>query len=83
MLQSIQDKIKWADTMSEASRKHKKEVEDRVEEVKKTLKVIKTNCWNANLFYFYNTIISLTINKASSIGIKVVEALRLLAYIGS
>ncbi|XP_078148248.1 proteasome component (PCI) domain protein isoform X2 [Carex rostrata] len=38
MLQSIQEKIKWADTMSEASRKHKKEVEDRVEEVKKTLK---------------------------------------------
>ncbi|KAJ4744725.1 COP9 signalosome complex subunit 7 [Rhynchospora pubera] len=39
MLQSIQEKIKWADMMSEANRKHKKEVEDRTEEVKKTLKV--------------------------------------------
>jgi predicted protein tyrosine phosphatase len=60
MLQSIQEKIKWADMMSEENRKHKKDVEDRVEEVKKTMKVIKAGCGNAILFYFQNTIVSLT-----------------------
>eukprot|EP00262_Sarcandra_glabra_P020399 TRINITY_DN809_c0_g1_i3.p1 TRINITY_DN809_c0_g1~~TRINITY_DN809_c0_g1_i3.p1 ORF type:complete len:259 (-),score=37.44 TRINITY_DN809_c0_g1_i3:161-937(-) len=38
LLLSIQDKIKWADTMSEMDKKHRKDLEDRVEEVKKTLK---------------------------------------------
>ncbi|RZC74477.1 hypothetical protein C5167_049958 [Papaver somniferum] len=37
LLVSIQDKIKWADTRSELDKKHQKEIEDRVEEVKKTL----------------------------------------------
>ncbi|OMO69599.1 hypothetical protein CCACVL1_19392 [Corchorus capsularis] len=37
LLISIQEKIKWADTMSESDKKHRKEVEDRVEEVKKSL----------------------------------------------
>lgn len=37
LLMTIQEKIKWADTMSELDKKHKKEVEDRGEEVKKTL----------------------------------------------
>ncbi|CAI0548401.1 unnamed protein product [Linum tenue] len=37
LLVSIQEKIKWADTMSEADKKHRKDVEDRVEEVKKSL----------------------------------------------
>ncbi|XP_059651639.1 COP9 signalosome complex subunit 7-like isoform X1 [Cornus florida] len=37
LLISIQDKIKWADTMSELNKKHRKEVEDRVDEVKKSL----------------------------------------------
>ncbi|KAL7120969.1 hypothetical protein ACP275_02G154800 [Erythranthe tilingii] len=37
LLVSIQDKIKWADSMSEIDKKHKKEVDERVEEVKKTL----------------------------------------------
>ncbi|KAL0425749.1 UNVERIFIED_CONTAM: COP9 signalosome complex subunit [Sesamum radiatum] len=37
LLVSIQEKIKWADTMSEIDKKHKKEVDERVEEVKKTL----------------------------------------------
>ncbi|KAK4414591.1 COP9 signalosome complex subunit [Sesamum alatum] len=37
LLVSIQEKIKWADTMSEVDKKHKKEVDERVEEVKKTL----------------------------------------------
>ncbi|XVF22776.1 hypothetical protein REPUB_Repub12eG0200300 [Reevesia pubescens] len=37
LLISIQEKIKWADTMSELDKKHQKEVEDRVEEVKKSL----------------------------------------------
>ncbi|KAG6437820.1 hypothetical protein SASPL_102750 [Salvia splendens] len=37
LLVSIQEKIKWADTMGEIDQKHKKVVEERVEEVKKTL----------------------------------------------
>ncbi|XP_012083695.1 COP9 signalosome complex subunit 7 isoform X3 [Jatropha curcas] len=37
LLVSIQEKIKWADTMSELDKKHRKDVEDRVEEVKKSL----------------------------------------------
>lgn len=37
LLISIQEKIKWADSMSELDKKHQKEVEDRVEEVKKSL----------------------------------------------
>lgn len=39
LLHSIQEKIKWADTVSELDKKHKKEVEDRVEEVKKSLTI--------------------------------------------
>eukprot|EP00262_Sarcandra_glabra_P020398 TRINITY_DN809_c0_g1_i1.p1 TRINITY_DN809_c0_g1~~TRINITY_DN809_c0_g1_i1.p1 ORF type:complete len:247 (-),score=36.63 TRINITY_DN809_c0_g1_i1:217-957(-) len=42
LLLSIQDKIKWADTMSEMDKKHRKDLEDRVEEVKKTLKKLHT-----------------------------------------
>ncbi|XP_039008204.1 COP9 signalosome complex subunit 7-like [Hibiscus syriacus] len=37
LLISIQEKIKWADNMSEFDKKHLKEVEDRVEEVKKSI----------------------------------------------
>ncbi|KAL3833064.1 hypothetical protein ACJIZ3_007800 [Penstemon smallii] len=37
LLVSIQEKIKWADTTSEIDKKHRKEVDERVEEVKKTL----------------------------------------------
>ncbi|XP_031392430.1 COP9 signalosome complex subunit 7 isoform X3 [Punica granatum] len=37
MLLSIQEKIKWADGMSESDKKHRKDVEDRIEEVKKSL----------------------------------------------
>ncbi|CAI9769341.1 unnamed protein product [Fraxinus pennsylvanica] len=37
LLVSIQEKIKWADNMSEMDKKHRKEVEERAEEVKKTL----------------------------------------------
>ena len=36
LLISIHERIKWADTMSELDKKHKKEVEDRVEEMKKS-----------------------------------------------
>ncbi|KAJ0744554.1 hypothetical protein HanPI659440_Chr10g0388961 [Helianthus annuus] len=43
LLITIQDKIKWADTMSELDKKHKKEAEERMEEVKKTLS-LKANC---------------------------------------
>ncbi|GKU88493.1 hypothetical protein SLEP1_g2752 [Rubroshorea leprosula] len=37
LLITIQEKIKWADTMSELDKKHGKDIEDRVEEVKKSL----------------------------------------------
>ncbi|XP_052194201.1 COP9 signalosome complex subunit 7-like isoform X3 [Diospyros lotus] len=37
LLISIQEKIKWADTMSELDKKHRKEVEEKVEEVKKSI----------------------------------------------
>ncbi|CAN8310790.1 unnamed protein product [Cochlearia groenlandica] len=37
LLVSIQDKIKWADNMSELDKKHCKEAEEGVEEVKKSL----------------------------------------------
>ncbi|KAK2415356.1 COP9 signalosome complex subunit [Trifolium repens] len=37
MLVSIQDKIKWADSMSEIDKKHRKDVEEKVDEVKKSL----------------------------------------------
>ncbi|KAI7748435.1 hypothetical protein M8C21_007593 [Ambrosia artemisiifolia] len=37
LLITIQDKIKWADTMSELDKKHKKEADEKMEEVKKSL----------------------------------------------
>ncbi|KAK6143047.1 hypothetical protein DH2020_023395 [Rehmannia glutinosa] len=37
LLVSIQEKIKWADNMAEMDKKHRKEIDERVEEVKKTL----------------------------------------------
>lgn len=37
LLVSIQEKIKWGDAMSEIDKKHKKEVEEQAEDVKKTL----------------------------------------------
>ncbi|MED6160120.1 COP9 signalosome complex subunit 7 [Stylosanthes scabra] len=37
LLVSIQEKIRWADTMSEVDKKHRKDVEEKVEEVKKSL----------------------------------------------
>ncbi|CAN4125948.1 unnamed protein product [Withania somnifera] len=37
LLISIQEKIKWADIMSELDKKHRKDVEERVDEVKKSL----------------------------------------------
>lgn len=39
LLHQIQEKIKWADTMSDVNKKHQKEFEDRVEEAKKSIKV--------------------------------------------
>ncbi|KAH9543938.1 hypothetical protein CY35_13G091800 [Sphagnum magellanicum] len=38
LLLTIQEKIKWADSMSELDRRHKKEVEDKAEEIRKTIK---------------------------------------------
>lgn len=46
MLVSIQDKIKWADAMSEIDKKHRKDVEEKVEEVKKSL-------FKVGWIYFY------------------------------
>ncbi|XP_068634868.1 COP9 signalosome complex subunit 7-like isoform X2 [Aristolochia californica] len=48
MLMSIQEKIKWADTMGEINKKHRKEIEDKVEEVKKSLKKynVSRQTWN-------------------------------------
>lgn len=39
LLRTIQEKIKWADSMSELDRRHKKDVEDKAEEIRKTIKV--------------------------------------------
>jgi hypothetical protein len=39
LLLTIQEKIKWADSMSEQDRRHKKEVEDKAEEIRKAIKV--------------------------------------------
>lgn len=41
LLITIQEKIKWADGMSELDKKHRKEVEERVDEVKKSLSLKK------------------------------------------
>ncbi|KAJ6836574.1 COP9 signalosome complex subunit 7 isoform X2 [Iris pallida] len=38
LLHTIQEKIKWADAMSEANKKHRKEIEDKVEDAKKSFK---------------------------------------------
>ncbi|PKA50283.1 COP9 signalosome complex subunit 7 [Apostasia shenzhenica] len=38
LLHTIQDKIKWADAMNEVDKKHRKEIEDKVEEAKKSVK---------------------------------------------
>lgn len=39
LLINIQEKIKWADKMNDISSKHKKEVEEKAEEMRKTIKV--------------------------------------------
>lgn len=51
LLLSIQEKIKWADSMSELGKKHRKEVEDRVEEVKKSLS-LKVSWMSFTMFNF-------------------------------
>ncbi|KAJ6851425.1 COP9 signalosome complex subunit 7 isoform X2 [Iris pallida] len=38
LLHTIQEKIKWADAMSEANKKHRKQIEDKVEDSKKSMK---------------------------------------------
>lgn len=50
LLLSIQEKIKWADTMGELDKKHRKEIEERVEDVKKTLKVSWMNILYIHFF---------------------------------
>ncbi|CAN6704001.1 unnamed protein product [Malus baccata var. baccata] len=39
LLISIQERIKWADTMTEVAKEHRKEVGNRVEEVKKSISI--------------------------------------------
>jgi COP9 signalosome complex subunit 7 len=39
LLLTIQEKIKWVDSMNEVDQHHKKEVEDKAEEMWKTIKV--------------------------------------------
>ncbi|KAF5744273.1 COP9 signalosome complex subunit 7 isoform X1 [Tripterygium wilfordii] len=39
LLVSIKEKIKWADNRSELDKKHRKDIEDRVEDVKKSLAI--------------------------------------------
>ncbi|CAN6566526.1 unnamed protein product [Malus baccata var. baccata] len=41
LLISIQEKMKWADTMTEVAKEHKKEVGNRVEEVKTSISIKK------------------------------------------
>nr|KJB21938.1 hypothetical protein B456_004G039100 [Gossypium raimondii] len=50
LLVTIQDKIKWADTMSELDKKHRKELEDRVLEVKKAVSVKEGWSWEREFF---------------------------------
>ncbi|XP_028229185.1 GDSL esterase/lipase At1g28610-like [Glycine soja] len=38
LLVSIQEKIKWADAMSEIEKKHRKDVEEKVQELKSVIK---------------------------------------------
>ncbi|KAF5772470.1 hypothetical protein HanXRQr2_Chr13g0577321 [Helianthus annuus] len=52
LLITIQDKIKWADTMSELDKKHKKEAEERMEEVKKTLSLKKSQTMSRQTLTF-------------------------------
>ncbi|KMZ71118.1 COP9 signalosome complex subunit 7 [Zostera marina] len=52
LLHTIQEKIKWADTMSEVDKKHRKEIEDKVEDVKKTLKAADTDLRSHEEFLF-------------------------------
>ncbi|ONK73536.1 uncharacterized protein A4U43_C04F32650 [Asparagus officinalis] len=39
LLHTIQDKIKWADAMSEENKKHRKEIEEKVEDAKQSFKI--------------------------------------------
>ncbi|KAL6494131.1 COP9 signalosome complex subunit 7 [Orobanche gracilis] len=49
LLGSIQEKIKWADTMNEMDKKHRKEVDERVEEAKRTLSLKEVTNKQANI----------------------------------
>ncbi|CAA6673742.1 unnamed protein product [Spirodela intermedia] len=51
LLNSIQDKIKWADMMSEEHKKHRKDIEEKVDEMKKSLKADLDLRGNAEILY--------------------------------
>lgn len=52
LLISIQEKIKWADTMNELDKKHQKDLEDKVDEVKKSLSLKKSHTVNRPMLTF-------------------------------
>jgi len=60
MLVSIQEKIKWADAMSEIDKKHRKDVEEKVEEVKKS--IFKVG-WFIFIPFFFTTFFFLNTNE--------------------
>ncbi|KAJ0703234.1 hypothetical protein HanPI659440_Chr14g0548661 [Helianthus annuus] len=67
LLITIQDKIKWADTMSEMDKKHKKEAGERMEEVKKTIS-LKVSC----IYFSHHHFLICEMEAASlSLGIEV------------
>ncbi|XP_039122993.1 COP9 signalosome complex subunit 7-like isoform X1 [Dioscorea cayenensis subsp. rotundata] len=52
LLQSIQGRIRWADRMNEVDKMHRKDIEDRVEDVKKSLKQADLNLRGHDETYF-------------------------------
>ncbi|KAK6162650.1 hypothetical protein DH2020_002491 [Rehmannia glutinosa] len=72
LLVSIQEKIKWADTMSEVDKKHRKELDERVEEVKKTLS-LKLVLWPTFMcdFIAWNLLFSVTRTSIHIVGMLV------------
>jgi len=65
LLLTIQEKIKWANNMSEVDQHHKNEVEDKVEEMRKTIKVsdIMISLHLTNVFLLHKQIIENTFYK--------------------
>jgi len=71
LLVSIQEKIKWADSMSEIDKKHRKDVEEKVEEVKKSIFKVGWIYFDEKIsdrkLFTYNFILVLNVLKISFI----------------